>query len=76
MAAITERVEAITEMNIQIASAAEEQERAAYSIKDNVVGIKDMSETAMKSIQNVEVASGSLVEISSDLQRVTGEFKV
>jgi len=76
LAAITERVEAITEMNIEIAAAAEEQERAAHSIKENVMGIKETSETAMKSIQNVEVASSSLVDISSNLQGVTSEFKV
>lgn len=76
LTAITERVEAINQMNMQIVSAAEEQERAAYSIKENVIGIKETSESAMKSIQKVEVASSSLVDISSDLQAVTGEFKV
>lgn len=76
LAAITERVSAITEMNRQIASAAEEQERAAYSIKENVLGIKETSETAMLSIKKVEEASLSLVDISGNLQRVTGEFKV
>jgi methyl-accepting chemotaxis protein len=76
LAAITERVEAITEMNMQIATAAEQQERAAYSIKDNVLGIKDTSEATMRSIQKVEEASASLVGISGNLQRVTGEFKV
>ena len=76
LTAITERVSAITEMNRQIASAAEEQERAAYSIKDNVLGIKETSETAMQSIQKVEEASLSLVDISGNLQRVTGDFKV
>lgn len=76
LAAITERVSAITEMNMQIASAAVEQERAAYSIKENVLGIKETSETTMRSIQKVEEASSSLVEISGNLQRVTGDFKV
>lgn len=76
LAAITERVSAITEMNRQIASAAEEQERAAYSIKENVLGIKETSETAMLSIKKVEEASLSLVDISGNLHRVTGEFKV
>jgi len=76
LAAITERVEAITEMNMQIATAAEEQERAAHSIKENVLGIKDTSEATMRSIQKVEQASTSLVNISGNLQRVTGEFKV
>lgn len=76
LAAITERVEAINQMNMQIVSAAEEQKRAAYSIKENVIGIKETSESAMQSIQKVEVASASLVDISSNLQAVTGEFKV
>jgi methyl-accepting chemotaxis protein len=76
LAAITERVSAITEMNMQIASAAIEQERAAYSIKENVLGIKETSETTMHSIQKVEEASSSLVDISGKLQRVTGDFKV
>ena len=76
LAAITERVESISQMNMQIAAAAEEQEKAALSIKDNVTGIKHTSEMTMQSIQNVEVASSSLIQISSDLERVTGDFKV
>jgi len=76
LTAITERVEAINQMNMQIVTAAEEQEREAYSIKENVIGIKDTSESAMQSIQKVEVASASLVDISSNLQAITGEFKV
>tara|TARA_B110001454_G_scaffold56829_2_gene55597 strand:+ start:19127 stop:20746 length:1620 start_codon:yes stop_codon:yes gene_type:complete len=76
LTAITERVEAINQMNMQIANAAEEQERAAYSIKENVIGIKETSETAMQSIQKVEIASASLVDISSNLESITGDFKV
>ncbi|MBL4882067.1 MAG: methyl-accepting chemotaxis protein [Oleispira sp.] len=76
LAAITERVEAINHMNMQIVSAAGEQERAAYSIKENVIGIKETSESAMQSIKKVEAASASLVDISTNLQAVTGEFKV
>ena len=76
LTAITERVEAINQMNMQIANAAEEQERAAYSIKENVIGIKETSETAIQSIQKVEIASASLVDISSNLESITGDFKV
>ena len=76
LAAITEKVESISQMNMQIAAAAEQQERAAYSIKENVIGIKETSETAMNSIQKVEQASTSLTEISSDLQSVTNQFRV
>lgn len=76
LAAITERIGSISQMNMQIASAAIEQERAALSIKDNVTGIKETSESTMRSIQKVEVASTSLIDVSSDLERVTSEFKV
>jgi len=76
LAAITERVEAITDMNRQIATAAEEQELAAFSINENMRGIRETSETAMRSIQKVEKASLSLVDISGNLHKVTNEFKV
>jgi methyl-accepting chemotaxis protein len=76
LAAITERIGSISQMNMQIASAAVEQERAAMSIKDNVTGIKETSESTMSSIQKVEVASTSLISVTSDLERVTGDFKV
>lgn len=76
LAAITERIGSISQMNMQIASAAIEQERAALSIKDNVTGIKETSESTMRSIQKVEAASTSLIDVSSDLERVTSEFKV
>jgi len=76
LAAITEKVASISQMNMQIAAAAEQQERAAYSIKENVIGIKDTSETAMNSIQKVERASSSLSDVSRDLQSVTNQFRV
>lgn len=76
LAAITEKVESISQMNMQIAAAAEQQERAAHSIKENVIGIKDTSETAMNSIQKVEQASTSLTDISGNLKAVTNQFRV
>lgn len=74
--AITEKVGAISAMNSQIASATERQQQAAYSIKDNVVGIKETSEVAMSSISKVEASSRSLTDISQSLQHVTDQFKV
>lgn len=74
--AITEKVGSISQMNSQIASATERQEQAAYSIKDNVIGIKDRSEEAMSSMTQVEAASRSLTDISRRLQKVTDQFKV
>ncbi|WP_276681552.1 methyl-accepting chemotaxis protein [Thalassolituus oleivorans] len=74
--AITEKVESITAMNNQIAAATDRQEKAAYSIKENVVGIRETSEIAMASMQKVEAASKALTDISRTLQTVTDQFKV
>jgi methyl-accepting chemotaxis protein len=74
--AITEKIESITIMNNQIAAATDRQEKAAYSIKENVVGIRETSEVAMASMQKVEAASRALTEISRTLQTVTDQFKV
>ncbi|MAS25512.1 MAG: chemotaxis protein [Oceanospirillaceae bacterium] len=74
--AITEKVESITLMNNQIAGATERQEKAAASIKDNVLGIKETSSEAMHSMQKVEEASRSLTTISGTLQSVAGQFRV
>ncbi|WP_276669172.1 methyl-accepting chemotaxis protein [Thalassolituus oleivorans] len=74
--AITEKVESITTMNNQIAAATDRQEKAAYSIKENVVGIRETSEIAMASMQKVEAASKALTDISRTLQTVTDQFKV
>lgn len=74
--AITDKVESINQMNSQIASATERQQEAAYSIKDNVEGIKETSEHAMTSMVKVEAASSALTDISRSLKNVTDQFKV
>jgi len=74
--AITDKVESINLMNSQIASATERQQEAAYSIKDNVEGIKETSEHAMTSMVKVEAASSALTDISRSLKNVTDQFKV
>ncbi len=76
LAVITNKVESISEMNMRIASTTEEQDRAAASILENVAGIRETSESALASIQQVETASQSLTSIAATLQRVTGQFRV
>ncbi|WP_189387553.1 methyl-accepting chemotaxis protein [Bacterioplanes sanyensis] len=76
LASITDKVESISEMNMRIATTTEEQDRAAASILENVTGIRDTSEAALASIQQVETASQSLTSIAATLHRVTGQFRV
>lgn len=76
LATITEKVGSITQMNTEIASATGEQEKVSNDIKNNVDGIRRNADAAVKNVQEVEAASESLLSISNDLRKITGQFKV
>lgn len=73
---ITEGVATIKEMNLQIASAAEEQRTVAEAINRNVVNISQSSiESAHGSVQTAN-ASQDLAHLATALQTVVSRFKV
>jgi methyl-accepting chemotaxis protein len=76
LATITEKVASITTMNMEIASATGEQEKVSNSIKRNVEGIRSNADNAVKNVQEVEAASEALVDISANLRKITGQFRV
>lgn len=76
LATITDKVGSITRMNTEIADATGEQEKVSNSIKTNVEGIRANAEAAVKNVQEVGAASESLLEISNNLRKITGQFKV
>jgi methyl-accepting chemotaxis protein len=76
LATITEKVGSITRMNTEIAHATGEQEKVSTSIKHNVDGIRTNADAAVKNVQEVEVASESLLAISNKLRSITSQFKV
>ena len=76
LATITDKVGSITRMNTEIADATGEQEKVSDSIKMNVEGIRNNADAAVKNVQEVEAASESLLGISNDLRKITGQFKV
>ena len=76
LATITEKVGSITSMNMEIADATGEQEKVSNSIKSNVEGIRVNADKAVKNVQEVEAASDSLAEISNNLKKITGQFRV
>ena len=76
LATITEKVGSITSMNTEIAAATGEQEKVSNSIKTNVEGIRSNANKAVKNVQEVEQASESLAEISNNLRKITGQFRV
>jgi len=74
--AINTAVHTITDMNTQIASAAEEQSSVAEEINKNLVNISDI---ANQSTDNVKQTSKSSIELSSlaaELQRLVSNFKL
>jgi len=69
-------VERINDMNLQIASAAEEQSSVAEEINQNVVRIADIAQETSGSMQQIASSSEDLAQLSSRLDQLVGSFKV
>jgi methyl-accepting chemotaxis protein len=74
--AITGVVDNIRSMNIQIASAAEEQSSTAEEINRNIVNISEVAQETAGGSQQTASASDELARLASDLQSQVGKFKV
>jgi methyl-accepting chemotaxis protein len=68
---ITQAVEAIRDMNRQIATAAEEQTSVAEDISRNLIDITAIATTNQEHVQRTEAASQNLNELSGQLSEVT-----
>jgi len=73
---ITRAVETITQMNLEIATAAEEQTKVAQEIKANVSNIQGVSEQTAVSGQQISVASSDQARLGEQLQTLVEKFKV
>ncbi|WP_428604187.1 methyl-accepting chemotaxis protein [Sedimenticola sp.] len=73
---ITNAINQISDMNTQIASAAEEQSVVAEEINRNVVGINEISEHTARGAQQTASASEGLNNLAGQLQRIVGQFKI
>ncbi|WDG76542.1 methyl-accepting chemotaxis protein [Pseudomonas chlororaphis] len=71
---ITEAVEAIRDMNRQIATAAEEQTSVAEDISRNLTEITSIASTNLDNVQRTERASQNLHELSGQLNEVTARL--
>ncbi len=69
-------VERINDMNLQIASAAEEQSSVAEEINQNVVRIADIAQDTSTSMQQIASSSEDLAQLSTRLDHLVGNFKV
>jgi len=71
---ITQAVEAIRDMNRQIATAAEEQTSVAEDISRNITQITTVATANMDNVQRTEAASLNLRGLSGELNEVTARL--
>jgi methyl-accepting chemotaxis protein len=75
-AAIVNDVVEINDMNLQIASAAEEQSAVADEINKNVVVINQITEQSAQAANQTAQASDELARLALDLQSSSAQFKI
>lgn len=69
-------VNEINGMNVQIASAAEQQSAVADEINRNVVTIADVSQETSGTMGTISDTSQSLAQLAAELNRLIQEFKI
>jgi len=73
---IAERVGQINEMNLVIASAAEEQAQVAREVDRNLVAIRDISQQSATGAQQTSVASDELERLAAQLNKLVSRFRL
>jgi methyl-accepting chemotaxis protein len=73
---ITQAVSIISDMNLQIASAAEEQSSVAEEMNRNIVAISDVAEQTSKGATQTASASEEMSRLASELQVLVSQFKI
>ncbi len=76
LAAITNAVASINDMNAHIASAAEEQSAVAEEINRNIVNISQVADQNSENSMQTSKASEELAHLASELQSLVAQFKV
>lgn len=76
MAEIAASTTTIKDMNIQIASAAEEQSAVVKVVNENIVSINRLSEHSSESMSNASDASDQVSQKAAELNELVGEFRV
>lgn len=76
LAAITRAVATISEMNLQIASAAEEQSATTEEMNKNIININQLADETANSASQSTTASAELSKLATDLQNLVSQFKI
>lgn len=73
---ITHSVSTITQMNTQIASAAEEQTAVANEISKSIHQIAEIADSASRNAEKLAETSDSMVDLEQRLSRLISKFRV
>lgn len=73
---ITSAVDTISQMNLQIASASEQQSSVAEEINQNVVNIKNIADMTADGAMNTLQASEELQSLAEDLRVLVSRFRL
>lgn len=73
---ITSAVSLIKDMNMQIATAAEQQSSVAEEINRNIVNISNIVDQSVDNAGQTATSSDELAKLSSELQLLVNQFKV
>lgn len=76
LSVIAKSVTIISDMNAQIATAAEEQTAVAEEINRNIITISDLGHHVTSSSEKAASSSGEISLMSSNLRNLVGRFKV
>ena len=71
---ISQRVNQITAMSVQIATAVEEQSAVSEDINRNIVGIRNAGEATVSAGQQSQCSSGDVAALAEDLRLLAQEF--
>ncbi len=73
---ITTSITNINDMNMQIASAADEQSAVAEEINKNIISINDVAEVSADAASQTSNASQEMASLATDLQQLVSRFKI
>lgn len=74
--AIVRTVAEIQAMNIQIATAAEEQSLVAEEINRSVINVNNIADQSAAAVEETSASSAELARLGQELQTLVGQFKI
>ncbi|WP_158227131.1 methyl-accepting chemotaxis protein [Mangrovitalea sediminis] len=76
LVSINNSVASINDMNIQIASAAEEQSAVAEDMNQRIVTIASVADQSAEAASEISQASGGLARMAEELRSMVGRFRI